>query len=115
MKWVYDAGKFIPSQAGASLLILDNTHVGFEPSSLQIKVNEVTNVMRQAPSSLPLLIQTNAYRACVMGFGLVFFRGHLFILSFISSLEAMAKAVFDHELLSGAFLLMVVAVHMSLL
>lgn len=81
-------------------------NVEFEPSSLQIEVNEVMTVK---PHSLSLLIQTNSYCVCVMH--VAFFRGHFFTLSFISSLEAIARAVDDHELFMGAFLLMIVTVH----
>lgn len=46
-------------------------------------------------------------------FGGCFFRGHFFVQSFISSLDAIARVVDDHELFIGAFLLMIVAVHKS--
>lgn len=81
----------------------------FEPSSLQIKVNEVMNVMHAKPHRLCLSLSRQTHTVYVPCAWL-FFRGHFFILSFISSSEAIARAVDDHELLTGAFLLMIVAV-----
>lgn len=71
-------------------------NVEFEPSSLQIKVNEVMNVMHAKPHRLSLLIQTNACCVCTLCVAFFFPRGHFFILSLISSLEAIARAVALH-------------------
>lgn len=91
-------------------------NVEFEPSSLQIKVNEVMNVMHAKPHRLCLSLSRQMPAVYVLCVWLFFFpRGYFFILSLISSLEAIARAVDDHGLFTGAFLLMIVIVHKSLL
>lgn len=72
-------------------------NVEFEPSSLQIKVNEVMNVMHAKPHRLCLSLSRQTPAVYVLCVWLFFFpRGHFFILSLISSLEAIARAVALH-------------------
>lgn len=85
-------------------------NVEFEPSLSHIKVNELMNATLNSSVSVSPFPHKHILCLCsVCGF--VYFIIH----SCISSLDGVGRAGYDHELLVGAFLLMLIALHINLL
>lgn len=89
-------------------------NVEFEPSSSHIKVNELMNVTPNASVSIsPYVHKHLRYMCSVCAF--VYFRGRFIIQSCMPSLDDVGMAGHDQELFVGAFLLMFIALCVSLL